>query len=82
MVVVKWSSCSPSTSTIRVRILLTSTVFSVKFVLEKNQNKQKVGWPVFLKKDLDLGTERCGRNLRWRCSPRIKIDYENNLKTD
>ena len=62
--------------------MLTSTVFSVKFVLEKNQNKQKVGCPVFLKKDLDFGTERCGRNLRWSCSPRIKIDYEINLKTD
>ena len=31
----------PSTSTIRVRIPLTPTVFSVKFVFEKNENKQK-----------------------------------------
>ena len=41
MVVVKWSACSPSTPTIRVQILLTSTVFSVKFVFEKTENKQK-----------------------------------------
>ena len=40
-VVVKWSACSPSTPTIRVRIQLTPTVFSVKFVFEKNKNKQK-----------------------------------------
>ena len=36
---VKWSACLPSTPTIRVRILLTHTVFSVKF--EMNENKQK-----------------------------------------
>ena len=36
-----WSACLASTPTIRVRIALTSTVFSVKFVLEKNENKQK-----------------------------------------
>ena len=33
-VVVKWSVCSPSTPTIRVRILLTPTVSSVKFVFD------------------------------------------------
>ena len=32
---------SPSTPTIRVKILLTPTIFSVKFVFEKNGNKQK-----------------------------------------
>ena len=49
VVVVKRSACSPSTLTIRVRILLTSTVFSVKFVFEKDENKQKRGrgWPIF-----------------------------------
>ena len=31
VVVVKWSECSPSTVTIRVRIPLMPTVFSVKF---------------------------------------------------
>ena len=41
--VVKWSACSPSPPTIRVRILLTSTVFSVKFVLEKNKIKKMLG---------------------------------------
>ena len=41
VVVVKWSACSTSTPTIQVRILPTSTVFSVKFVFEKNENKQK-----------------------------------------
>ena len=41
MVVVKWSACSPSTPTILVRIPLKPTVFSVPFVLEKNENKEK-----------------------------------------
>ena len=41
VVVVKWSAYSPSTPTIWVRILVTPTVFSVKFVFEKNENKQK-----------------------------------------
>ena len=41
VVVVKWSACSPSTPMIRVRILLTLTVFSVKCVFEKNENKEK-----------------------------------------
>ena len=40
VVVVKWSACSPCTSTIRVRISLTPTFFSVQFVFEKNENKQ------------------------------------------
>ena len=41
MVVVKWSACSLYTPAILVRIALTPTVFSVKFVFEKNENKQK-----------------------------------------
>ena len=41
VVVVKWSACSPSTPTIRVRISLKPTVFPVKFVFEKKENKQK-----------------------------------------
>ena len=32
------------TPTIRVRIPLTPTVFSVKVVIEKNENKQTVAW--------------------------------------
>ena len=41
---VKWSACSPSTSTIRVRILLKPTVFAVKFVFEKNEiNEKRLG---------------------------------------
>ena len=44
-------SSSPSTPTIRVRIPLTNTVFSVKFVFEKNENKQKeAGVSPFFKK--------------------------------
>ena len=39
--VVNWSACLPSAPTIRARILLTPKVFSVKFVFEKNENKQK-----------------------------------------
>ena len=41
VVVVKWSACSLYTPAILVRIALTPTVFSVKFVFEKNENKQK-----------------------------------------
>ena len=41
VVVVVWLACSPSTPTIRVRIPLTSTVFSVKFVFKKNEDEQK-----------------------------------------
>ena len=41
MLVVKWSAYSLAAPTIRVRIVLTSTVFFVKFVFEKNENKQK-----------------------------------------
>ena len=49
--VVKWSACSPATLTIQVQIPLTSTVFSVKFVFEKEENRQKeVGVDTFLKK--------------------------------
>ena len=39
--VVKWSACSPSTPTIRVLIPAEAYSFSVKFVFEKNENKQK-----------------------------------------
>ena len=41
VVVVNWPACSPSTPMIWVRIPLTSTVSPVKFVFEKNENKQK-----------------------------------------
>ena len=44
VVVVKWSVGLPSTPTIRVRIFLMGTVFCVKFVFEKNENKQKEAW--------------------------------------
>ena len=40
-VVVKWSACLPSTPTIRVRIPLKPSVFSVKFMFEKNEIKHK-----------------------------------------
>ena len=43
VVVVKWSVCLPFTPTIRVRSPLKSTIFSVKFVFERNENKQKRG---------------------------------------
>ena len=38
---VKWSACLPSTPTIQVEILLTPTVFSVKFVFKKNEIDKK-----------------------------------------
>ena len=54
---VKWSACKPPTPMIRVRTLLTPTVFCVKFVFEKNKNKQKeaeVG--PFFKKEFNFAT--------------------------
>ena len=41
VVVVKWSVCSPSIPTIQVQIQLKPLFFSVKFVFEKNESKQK-----------------------------------------
>ena len=37
---VLWSACLPSTSTMRVQVLLKSTIFG-KIVVEKNKIKQK-----------------------------------------
>ena len=49
---VKWSADLSSTPTIRVRIPLTPSSFSVKFVFEKNENKQKeAGVGPFLKRE-------------------------------
>ena len=64
VVVVKWSVCSPSLLTIRVRILLTPTVFSVKFVVEKNENKQKRGrgWLIFKNKKTNSSSANLTRN--------------------
>ena len=42
-VMVKWSACLPCSLTIRVRIPLKSTVFSVKFMFEENENKKRPG---------------------------------------
>ena len=39
-VVVQWSAFSPSTPTFRVRNPLTPTVYSLKFVFEKNEIKE------------------------------------------
>ena len=39
--VVKWSAYLPATPTIVVQIPLTPTVFSIKFMFEKTENKQK-----------------------------------------
>ena len=56
---VKWSACSPSALTVQVRIPLKLTIFSVKFVLEKNENKQKeVGVGPF--KKLCMAGSGCG----------------------
>ena len=41
VVLVKWSACLPYTPTIRVRIPLKPSVFSLKVVFEKTENKQK-----------------------------------------
>ena len=56
LVVVKWSACLPSTLTICVRIPLTATVFSLKFVFGKNESKQKRSGtePRAYKRPLDL----------------------------
>ena len=67
LVVVKWSTYSPpSIPTIRVQIPLKPTVFSVKFVLAKNEMKEKRGrdWPIFWKnKDFTLNYVKA--NLYW-----------------
>ena len=50
LVVVKWSTCSPSTRTVWVQFpLMTTTVFSVNFVFEKAENEKNRGrgWPVW-----------------------------------
>ena len=49
VVVVKWSVCSPSNPMIQVRIPRRLHLFSVKFVIEKNENKQQEAWvgPLF-----------------------------------
>ena len=52
MGVVMWSAYFPSTPTIRVRIPLKPTVFSVKCVFETNENKQKR--PVLAQKEIYL----------------------------
>ena len=44
VVVVKWSACSPSLPTIRVRIPLKPTIFSVKLCLKRTKiNKKEAG---------------------------------------
>ena len=43
VVVVKWSACSPSFPTIRVRIPLKPTVFSTKYVFEKMRKNRQLG---------------------------------------
>ena len=53
--VVNWSAWSPSIPTIQIQILMTPTVFSVKFVFEKIENKQKRGRGHFLKKEIMKG---------------------------
>ena len=52
LVGVLWSVCSPSTLTIRVRILLKNTAFFCKMLLEKNGNDKKEIGLLHLKKIL------------------------------
>ena len=54
VVVVKWSACSPSTPTIRVRIPLKPKVFSIILCLKRTKiNKKRPGLAhFFLKKVL------------------------------
>ena len=59
VVVVKWSACSPSTPTIRVRICW-GLQFFCKIVIEKNENKQKeAGVGPFLKILTFIPNRRC-----------------------
>ena len=55
VVVVKWSTFSPSTPSIRVRIPLKSTVLFCTSVFQKSENKQKeaVDGPIFFKKTIE-----------------------------
>ena len=61
MVMVKWSAYLPFTPTIPVLILLMTMVFSVKFVFEKNENKQE-SWSI---KKL---TQRCSKKAEMHAS--------------
>ena len=63
VVVVKWSACSPSTRSIQVQIPLTLKAFFLKFVIEKNENKQKRGrgWSIFKHQS---GIERSSKNKK------------------
>ena len=69
--VVKWSACSPSTPTIRVRIPLTPTVFLYKLCLKRTKiNKKEAGvGPFFLKDNWNMDL------FSWR------IEYINGMVT-
>ena len=56
VVVVKWSACLPSDPSLNPAI---STVYSVKFVPEKNENKKKVAevGPFFKKCDKNYSSK-------------------------
>ena len=59
VVVVEWSVGLPSTLTIPVRIQLKPTIFSVKNLFEKNENKQeKRLWLAHLKRKTERKKER------------------------
>ena len=90
VVVVKWSACSPSILTIRVRIPLKCSVFFYK-LFEKNENKQKRGrgWPIFLKRApwplvhiFGLGVKSEMRPPDWNVNNRHDVCNERKLNHD
>ena len=66
-VVDKWSACSTSILTILVQIPLKPTVFFLKFVLEKTENKQKRGRGFFSSRGNELCFEAWRRTVIFLC---------------
>ena len=85
---VKWSACLPSTPTIRVRILLKRTVFTVRFVFEKTKINKKRPGLAHLKKEVHRDrTEHiiiifseC-LNFKWRMWSSGMVCFKSVLRT-
>ena len=67
--VVMWSACLPSTLTIQVQIPLKPSVFSVNFLFENYENKQKMR-PILFKKH---HFNKTFQNRKWT----IRLKKEN-----
>ena len=71
----------PSIPTIQVRIPLKSSVFSVKVVFEKNENKQKeAGVGPFFKKYYNFAQNFAKKTTKWRTIYSICFNLADNIK--